>query len=80
MNKKGMETMQIIVGLVIALVAAVLIIVALTGKFQNVQKFASCGGQGGTCQSADTPCPSEKPATLYTDDCREGVRCCIAGG
>ena len=79
---------MIVVGLVIALVVAILFIVAISGRFTGVQKFGSCAGQSGTCTPQSDPCPDAKPATVFTEDCKKvskggatvDGKCCISSG
>jgi hypothetical protein len=90
MNRRGNDTIMIVVWLVIGLVVAVLLIYAFTNNFSSVTKFNSCLGQNGKCQPTSAPCPADKPAAISTSDCKQAntpgsnevvpAKCCIQPG
>ena len=86
MRKKG-DVNLIIVGLVIALVVAILVIVITSGRIRTAQTTlgGSCTAQEGECvtianeQEVASKCVG-KPIKLATDDCGKDdpeKRCCM---
>lgn len=81
--KRGIGTVEfVIIALVIGLILLGLYAVFGSKVFGSAFSAESCAGRGGSCDPYPGDCPSAKPVSAATSDCKKenGKQCCVAVG
>ena len=77
MRKRAIAPMELVIGLVILLVLAVVLIAVLSGKTQYFIKSTTCEGQGNSCVVSVEEC-GKTPINLECKDSAKQI-CCPKG-
>ena len=77
MQKRAIAPMELVIGLVILIVLAVLLIAVLSGKTQYFVKSTTCEGQGNSCVASVEAC-GKAPINLECKDSAKPI-CCPKG-